>query len=243
MNLSELSTRVKMDCGLYSIALPFKLEDFIKDVLMVSTLKTFSTYCPNFERYTFNMNDFELAEPTRRGVEKSYLLPEIFSAREITQVKMAPYEDHQFSEMGFFAPLGMVSSYYRSVPELAIANARLQLSRATRTAPTIKFTPPRTITFYATISNLPITLDIGFVHNIELNSITSTMEESFYKLALLDIQSKLYQTMKHYNELNTAYGNINLKIDEWANADDQKKTLIEKWDNTYHMDIMPFIYG
>ena len=42
--------------------------------------------------------------------------------------------------------------------------------------------------------------------------------------------------MKHYNELQTAHGTVNLKIDDWANAESERESLLEKWDDTYHLD-------
>ena len=81
------------------------------------------------------------------------------------------------------------------------------------------------------------------MHDKNLNSITTTMEESFHNLAVLDVKDALYQMMKHYNEIQTAYGNINMKIDDWQSAADQRKQLLDDWDNMYQMDIIPFTYG
>ena len=53
----------------------------------------------------------------------------------------------------------------------------------------------------------------------------------------------LYQTMKHYNEIQTAYGTIQMKLADWQNAADQRKQLVDDWANLYQMDIIPFTYG
>ena len=45
-----------------------------------------------------------------------------------------------------------------------------------------------------------------------------------------------YDYMKHYNELSTAHGSINLKIDDWANASQDRDALLDKWDDTFHLD-------
>ena len=44
------------------------------------------------------------------------------------------------------------------------------------------------------------------------------------------------------NAASTAIGTINLKIDDWANAESERKELIDNWDNTYHLDFKPVYY-
>jgi hypothetical protein len=81
-------------------------------------------------------------------------------------------------------------------------------------------------------------IDIEFAveHTENLSSIPPTAFESFHELAELDIKIFLYNTLKHYNEIQTAYGTISLKIDDWANAEQDRKDLIEKWRDLYHLD-------
>ena len=85
-------------------------------------------------------------------------------------------------------------------------------------------------------------LDLGFEHDKSLASIDETSRESFMELALLDVKSNLYPTLQMYTELNTAIGNINLKLDKWADADSARQELISKWDDTYHLDFQPLYY-
>lgn len=52
MNISTLVTRMKIELGLYSLALPFdNLDQAIMDVIQTITVRTFSTYCPYRETY------------------------------------------------------------------------------------------------------------------------------------------------------------------------------------------------
>ena len=73
-------------------------------------------------------------------------------------------------------------------------------------------------------------------HHPSLGSIPDTAQESFYQLALLDVKSYLYNVMKHYNQINSVHGTIDLKIDEWQNAAEQRLDLISKWDDSFHED-------
>jgi len=69
------------------------------------------------------------------------------------------------------------------------------------------------------------------------------MEESFYELAVLDVEDMLYQVMKHYSNINSVYGNIELKLDEWGNASSERKQLLDEWETNFHIDEIPLMYG
>lgn len=79
-------------------------------------------------------------------------------------------------------------------------------------------------------------------HDDTLASIKPSTEESFYELALLDTKVNLYSNMKYYTELQSAYGTINLRIDDWANAESERKDLLNTWGDTYHLDGPQMIY-
>ena len=108
---------------------------------------------------------------------------------------------------------------------------------------TFKFERPRTLTLYNAYSSNNIVLDLGFSQDKSLASIPETCREDYMKLAMLDVKDNLYPTLKQYTELNTAIGNINLKLDDWANAESERKELIEKWDDTYHLDFHPIYWA
>ena len=48
--------------------------------------------------------------------------------------------------------------------------------------------------------------------------------------------------MKHYTELQSAYGTINLRIDDWSNAESERTELLNTWEDTYHLDGPQMIY-
>ena len=59
---------------------------------------------------------------------------------------------------------------------------------------------------------------------------------AFEKLALLDIKMALYAELKHYDKLETADGNIDLKIDSWEDAGTQRDELLDNWANKAILD-------
>ena len=124
-----------------------------------------------------------------------------------------------------------------------LSNAGLSLTNKMVPRLTFKYEHPRKVTLYNVLASCKVVFDLALMHDKELASITPTEEESFFQLAVLDVEDALYQTMKHYAELNTVYGNINLKLDEWSQAKDLRKALVDDWDSLYHMDVMPFTYA
>jgi hypothetical protein len=47
----------------------------------------------------------------------------------------------------------------------------------------------------------------------------------------------LYNTLKMYDNIPTAFGNINLKIDDLQSAEESRNTLLDKWRDTFHLDM------
>ena len=63
------------------------------------------------------------------------------------------------------------------------------------------------------------------------------------ELALLDVKENLYPIFKNYTNLSTAIGNIDLKIESWESAESERKELINTWNSTYHLDMIPMYYA
>lgn len=241
MTLSQLLTRIKIDLGIYSIALPFENpEEAMTDVILGVSLKTFSTFCPYYEKYRFDLHNLERLE--KNSNQETYLLPDIFNEREILFIRDIYYDESIISGIGYWGG-GIPLLHGNMINQGMLANAGMALTNKMIPKMTFKYEHPRKVILYNVFSSSKVVFEIAFCHDKSLASISPSEEESFYNLAVIDVKNMLYNVLKHYNDLQTAYGNINLKIDEWANASDQRKQLIDEWDNIYHMDVLPFIYA
>lgn len=238
MNISKLVTRIKLSLGIYSISLPIEnLDDFILTVIEDITLPVFSIYCPFQQILHLNVKTLELLQKTDSF--ESYLLPD-FQERKLLSVKNIVYDDS--SLYGYST--GLFPYIYSGVSQdLMISNATANLISNMMPSLTFHFEAPRTITLYNCLSSYSLIFTLLFEHDKSFASITPTSEESFYKLAELDVKQALYGTMKHYNDIQTAYGNINLKIDDWASATEDRKSLLSEWDEKYHLDYAQSFYG
>lgn len=238
MNISSLITRIKMQLGIYSIALPFENPDeVIKEIIQTVTLRTFSTYAPYYEKFRFKLRELKCIE--KNSNYETYLLPDVFSEREIMFVRSVEYDESTVTGTGYWGG-GIPMLHGNILNQAMLANAGMPLVNKLVPKITFKYDHPRKVTLWNVYSSSCLVFDIALSQDKSLASITPTQEESFFTLALLDVKDMLYQSLKHYNDVQSAYGNINMKLDDWANAAQDRKQLLDEWDNVYHMDVLPF---
>ena len=234
MNLSILVKRIKIDLGIYGLALPIEnLDELIIDVIQDITLPVFSIYQPFEQTMYLDMNKLDKIEKT--ASYEAYLLPD-FQERKLLSIKDVRYDDRSLSGMGYWG--GTIPFLHNGITnQLILSNASNALIGTMLPKMNFQFIAPRTIYLYNCIASYSLIYDMLFEHDRSLMSIPPTAEESFFKLALLDTKASLYGLMKHYNNIQTAYGTIELKIDDWADASNERKQLLEDWDNVYNLDL------
>lgn len=86
-----------------------------------------------------------------------------------------------------------------------------------------------------TVMAVPRNLDIYlFVkHDESLATISPTKMEEFERLAIVDTKIFLYEGLKHFDGLETVYAHIDLKINDWSNASNERDALVDKYKDQY----------
>lgn len=238
MNLSEVITSIKMDLGIYTIALPFpNADEAIADVIKLRTLKTFSTFQPVYERVRFDLHELERIE--RNSNYEKFLLPDVFNGRELLFVKEIEYDESFLTGMSYYGGMPLGGNIIR---QNMLANAGARLMSMMIPKITFQYKHPREITIYNITNSYRVVMELAFKHDESLASIPDTCWDSFLELATLDVMAFLYATLKHHNEISSAYGTISLKIDDWSNAVSDRKQLIERWTDEYHLDVSSLEY-
>lgn len=239
MNLSNIVTRLKLKLGLINIATPFEnIDDVIMTILKDITIPVFSVYYPVKESLTLNTNDLEMID--KQAQMQEYLLPD-FRNRKLLYVFDVRYDTSTLAGLGFYGG-GMPLMTGNLVNQVMLANAGANMMSTMIPKMTFEFVPPRSIKIFNAYASTKIVLELGFEHDKTLASIPETCREEFMNLAILDLKENLYPTLKQYSEINTAIGNINLKIDDWQQAESDRKDLINRWDDTYHLDFRPIYW-
>ena len=239
MNISQLLTQIKMDLGIYGLSLPFEDPDkALMEVIQLRTLKIFSVYQPRVEIIKLDLaKDVETLK--EEYTESIYVLPNKYPDREMLGIRrILPV--NKLMGNGFLAPVfdGTIETYM----ELMSTQANANLASVAAPPITFKFDPPNIMHVYnmATAYGI-VEVELEFEHAQNLSTIPLTAWESFYELALIDVKRFLYNAMKHYTDLSTAFGTISMKIDDWSNAESERKDLIEKWKDSYHLDTAQFV--
>ena len=241
MNISSLITRLKIELGIYSIALPVdNVNELLQNIIIDITLRTFSTLAPTYEKVRLKLSDLECID--KHSNYETYLLPDIFMNRELLFIKDVYYDESRISGVAYWGG-GAPILHGNTMNQAILSNAAMPLVNKMIPKITFQYEHPRKVTLWNVFASDMLVFEMAFMQDKSLASITPTQEESFIKLAILDVKHALYQILKHYPEINSAYGNINLKIDDWAQAESERKTLLDEWENTYHMDVIPFIWA
>lgn len=239
MNMSTLITRIKLKLGIMNIASPIEnLDETITWVIQNITIPVFSTYHPWKESLTINTNDLEKLD--KGGTYECYLLPE-FKEKKLLFVFDVRYDETCLSGLGYYGG-GFPMLGGSTINQALLANAGAGLASYMIPKMTFKWEAPRKLYIYNAYSSSRIVIEMGFQHDKSLATITDSASESFFKLAVLDVMDNLYPTFKQYTELQTAYGNINIKIDDWAEADSARKDLLSQWDGVYMLDNQTLYY-
>lgn len=239
---AHLLKRIKMALGIYSVKLPVTDDELFQDVIIDTTLPVFSTFIPYEYQLLVDLNEIRITD--RYAVDDSslisncYQIPNIFPKQRCLGINnIRPYIEYN--------GMMMTSSYETidSYQVLATGQTLANLASAMIPPQTFKFIPPNKFEIYnQVLYNNKVYLDLTFTHSPELFTIPETARESFYELALLDAKAYLWNHLKYYSSIQTAYGQMDLKVDNWENAESERKDLLERWTDNYHLDSVPAIF-
>lgn len=240
INISKLISSIKLDMGLAAMATPFEnVDELIREVIVVRTLPVFDELYPYIVPLQIDTNELDLVE--KRTESSIYRLPDVFGDAQIMMIThMEPiYDDDRYSNdynTSLFS-YGVTPCLY-GYQELMLAQAQANMLSTASKGATFQFIPPNMIEIFTGYAmGNTYRLSVALSHAENLSTLPATCYGSFLKLATLDVKVHLYNTLIHYENLSTAYGQLNLNIDRWSGAEDDRRSLLEKWEQTYHLDL------
>lgn len=112
-----------------------------------------------------------------------------------------------------------------------VADVQMQASLASSLTkmPTKKFIQPDICRVYNGWGYGKYEIEIMLSHDLSLSTIPNDAFMDLEELATLDIGQYLYNKLKRKDGIDTGAGTYQLKIDEWANAGQEKKELLKSW--------------
>lgn len=136
------------------------------------------------------------------------------------------------------------ANLYEAVTIAHIAYLDTQLLGSISEAPTPKFEPPNIIWINATYGNASV-YDITLLtdNDINLISLPDHLFEGVKRLFILDLKTSIYDEYGILSNVDTPLGTIDLKIDDWASAEDQRRELYDSYDALSHIRKTSIISG
>ena len=256
-DMSRLLNKIERRLGLLPLLphLPENLQkDKWADIIMEDTIVTFSRYFP----YSFPLVISE--ETCDKRMEDNvmwyYIKDEILDGCKLLGLKDIDWTDNTLNNASlsagalggglYLAGMACPISTFESVAALQMtADFASLYNRAIY----IDFRYPNKFAikgFGNTNFDLNRFKVILLVEHRSLSTISPTMQEIFEQLAICDIANFLYMNLRYYDNLNTAFVEIDLKLQELNSISDKRESVIEDIKNSYvsaASDTAPYIWS
>ena len=240
--LSEMVKVILEDIGIADLPIieTVGMDNIVKR-LENSALKEFSVRYPYIKH--FEMTDKNLLHKNKdvsfysntKGID--YLVP------------TEEYEGHQLlgiSHINVNAVSGFNDSYipytYSFAPDqmmtmMSDIQMTADLGRMMAKSMTWEFTKPNKIRLYNGWLSGTYDVLLMLTHDASLSTIPDTAMTHFRKLATYDLEWFLYNRFKRLQNLDVGIGNFELKIDDWADAQDKFRQYLDDIDEDGNLDI------
>lgn len=242
MNISEIVSILINKRGLYNITLPFKdqnnkpipTEKIVSDLIADTTIPIYSEYVPWIREGDINLANLKCVDQKN----SIYLLPVYLTTTPVMYVSDVSFPVQ--NNRGSFGDVAPTFGVNRSVQGVITAQSYMMLAGQMRAEPTFEYLGFNKIKLYGFPKTM-LHFKVACRHMPNCESIEEGCRKSFLDLADLDLKVYLYNNLKYYDKIQTAFGTIDLKTDEYQNAESERKDMLEKWDETFHLDQIDWI--
>lgn len=234
--LDEFFARLMDDLEWEDLPLPCTNQQLM-DHFERSVLKPFSQFAPRQEKIRFG-EEARVQLPPNSASFRRYRLPmymypgaTCFGVACVEPVSNLGYSD----EFGGIPFMGMPDQMLMAMADIRMYSS---LGAASNRSLTTDFKKPDILDLYGGCYGTAYEAIMLLSHDLSLSTVPDSAFEDLYELALLDTQAYFYSKLMRKEGLDTGVGQIQLKIDQWSNAKEERKALLQKWrDEGYNIDI------
>lgn len=239
MNMSRAITHLKMQLGLYNLSLPFKdeitgntipVENVIRDVLVNVTIPIYSQYKPWIREGTQDIATLPLLD--RKN--SIYMLPAFLTTTPVMYVIDVSMPN--MNTRGTYGDIAPAYGINRSVQGVITSQEYMMLAGLMRAEPTFEYLGENKIKLFG-FPRTALDFEVACEHEPNGETIPYSCYDSFMQLAMLDTKMFLYNTLKLYDGIPSAFGSIQLKVEELQGADSERTALLNQWNDTFHLDL------
>lgn len=234
-SMTRLLNKIERRLGTEVLNLPDHLsKNKWAEVISDDSLTTFSRFFPHQLLYRIDTQEDKGRLPGEYFIDEDKLGPDvsIYGIRDLTMENLAKITD--INNGGYTSMYGNFE-----YADVMMSQMNADVNSIFNTGTFLEFEYPNKITIQGCthtdiLQHLPfIELYVFVKHADNLNTISPTKMEYFEKLAIIDIKMFLYNGLKHFDGLETVYANIDLKIQDWGNAEADRETLIQEFQDKY----------
>ena len=231
-NMTALVNKIEQRLGTAPLTLPDHLQksEWPNKVIIPMTISTWSRFFPNKIKY-----HIDGSHPMKNGW---YILDEdMFDGVKILGVQNINWAN--FNANGYGGSYGYYDtySYGLGVEDMAniIGGTNIASLYNNNLYPT--FEPPnrfRLETMYGRLATVnAFDVYVLVEHNPTLLSISPTQMETFEKLAQADVATYLHQELKYFDNLETVFANVNMRLDELQEKANQREEIMNYINESY----------
>lgn len=236
--MTNLINKIERRLGTNIINLPEQLaKDKWVNIIEEDTIPTFSRYLPNAIKVLVNTKDTDI---------DGYSWVDTNLPDSIKILGIRDIDWHAFGVIngGARTPAGfgiydMFSSQY-GLDEIGLLQARADVTSFYNTTIYPEFKYPNKVRFKTAAGTaainfqydtVPLTLLIE--HSLDLSTIAPTKMEIFENLATADVASFLYENLKYFDNLETVFANVDIKIDSLKDRADKREDIVNELKDGY----------
>lgn len=244
MNLSRIVSTLIKQFGVYVIALPFKNEItgepqppeiIIKDILKTVTIPVYSQYQPWIRTGSIDISKMKVVDK-RQSI---YELPSYLLTTPIMYIQSIHMP--QMNTRGTYGDISPAYGINRSVTGVISSMGYMMLAGQMRAEPSFEFISPNKVRLFGYPKTV-VTIELACEHESNGETIPAGCYQSFLELATLDMKEFLYNNLKHWDKIPSAFGVNDLKIDEFQSASSDKKALLDQWNDVFHLDADNWVF-
>lgn len=237
-SMTRLLNKIERRLGTQPLNLPSYLsKDSWATVIAEDSLHTFSLFFPHIIRYEVDTTRDKIDEMTN-----SFYIDQDLVGEELDVLGMRDISMDELARINNTNQYGGGSHYggrTYGFQDIASMQMRADLSSFSNTGIFVDFKHPNKLTVEG-VNNSDVLrripsfgVDLFIVHPSNLATISPTMMIEFERLAILDIKIFLYQGLKHFDNIETVYANVELLIDDWSSAESDREQLISEFKDAY----------
>nr|DAR75783.1 MAG TPA: hypothetical protein [Caudoviricetes sp.] len=238
MNLSKCITQLKTQFFLNNVSLPLQdditgdpvpPETAIRDLLVNVTIPIYSGFQPWVREVDANVKSLKVVDKKNN----IYMLP--WGCCTTNVIKVISVRMPYSSNRGTYGDIAPAYGIGQSVQGVITSQEMMMLAGLMRAEPTFDYLGENKIRLFG-YPMTTLTFVVACEHEPNGETIEDSCYQSFMELAELDLSAYLYNVLKYFEGMPTAFGNISMKSEEYAGAAAERRQLLKDWTETFHLD-------